>query len=119
MPIKRVAHRKRMAKKGAKKQAVGWIASAFVEMDLKKLKKEGFLAEYVEVIFPHTEVIPVPPLGFRMMFLAFLLCGFSHPAHHWAVVHYGVLLHQLTSNSLLHVACLITLCEAFLGINPH
>jgi hypothetical protein len=37
----------------------------------------------------------------------------------WAVVHYGVLLHQLTSNSLLHVACLITLCEAFLGINPH
>jgi hypothetical protein len=81
MPIKRIAHRKRMAKKGAKKQAVGWIASAFVEMDLKKLKKEGFLAEYVEVIFPHTEVIPVPPLGFRMMFLAFLLCGFSHPAH--------------------------------------
>jgi hypothetical protein len=32
---------------------------------------------------------------------------------------YGVQLHQLTQNSLLHIACFITLCEAFLGIDPH
>jgi hypothetical protein len=32
---------------------------------------------------------------------------------------YGVQLHQLTPNSLLHIACFITLCEAFLGIDPH
>jgi hypothetical protein len=32
---------------------------------------------------------------------------------------YGVQLHQLTPNSILHVAFFITLCEAFLGINPH
>jgi hypothetical protein len=36
MLIKRIAHRKRMAKNGAKKQAVGWTASAFVETDLKR-----------------------------------------------------------------------------------
>jgi hypothetical protein len=28
-------------------------------------------------------------------------------------------LHQLTPNSLLHIAYFITLCEAFLGIDPH
>jgi hypothetical protein len=28
-------------------------------------------------------------------------------------------LHQLTPNSILHIACFITLCEAFLGINTH
>jgi hypothetical protein len=28
-------------------------------------------------------------------------------------------LHKLTPNSLLHIACFITLCEAFLGIDPH
>jgi hypothetical protein len=32
---------------------------------------------------------------------------------------YGVQLHQLTPNSLLHIACFITLCESFLGIEPH
>jgi hypothetical protein len=30
-----------------------------------------------------------------------------------------VQLHQLTPNSLLHIACFITLCESFLGIDPH
>jgi hypothetical protein len=60
MPIKHVAHRKRMAKKGVKKQAVGWTASSFSEVDLAKMKNEGFLAESTEVIFPSTEVIPTP-----------------------------------------------------------
>jgi hypothetical protein len=56
------------------------------------------------------------------MFLAFLLRGFSLSAHeflHGLLFVYGVQLHQLTPNSLLHIACFITLCEAFLGIDPH
>jgi hypothetical protein len=32
---------------------------------------------------------------------------------------YAVQLHELTPNSLLHVAYFITLCEAFLGVDPH
>jgi hypothetical protein len=28
-------------------------------------------------------------------------------------------LHQLTPNSILHIACFVTLCESFLGIEPH
>jgi hypothetical protein len=56
------------------------------------------------------------------MFLAFVLCGFSLPAHeflHGLLFVYGVQLHQLTLNSLLHIVCFITLCEAFMGIDPH
>jgi hypothetical protein len=30
-----------------------------------------------------------------------------------------VQLHQLTPNSILYIACFITLCESFLGIKPH
>jgi hypothetical protein len=33
-----------MAKKGSKKRALGWTASILNEMDLKNVKKEGFLA---------------------------------------------------------------------------
>jgi hypothetical protein len=99
-----------MANKGAKKQAVGWTASALVEADLKKVKKKGFLAESTEVLFPSTEVIPTSPPGFWVMFLAFLLRGFSLPAHEFLrglLFVYGVQLHQLMPNSLLHVACFI------------
>jgi hypothetical protein len=93
-----------------------------METDLKKMKKKGFLAESAEVIFPSTEVIPAQPPVFRVMFLAFLLRGFSLPAHEFLrglLFIYGMQLHHLMPNSILHIACFITLCEAFLGINPH
>jgi hypothetical protein len=80
-----------MAKKGAKKQTLGWTASVLDETDLKKAKKEGFLAEPAEIAFPSTEVIPAPPSGFRVMFLAFLLHGFSLRG---LLFVYGVQLHQ-------------------------
>jgi hypothetical protein len=82
------------------------------------VKKEGFLAESMEIVFPSTKVIPAPPPGFRVMFPAFLLRGFSLPAHeflHGILFVHGVQLDQLTPNSLLHIACCINLCEAFFG----
>jgi hypothetical protein len=81
-----------MAKRSAKKQAVG------------------------------TKTIPQPQPGYRVMFLAFLFRGLSLPAHeflHGLLFIYGMQLHQLTPNSIIHIACFITLCEAFLGIDPH
>jgi hypothetical protein len=56
------------------------------------------------------------------MFLAFLLRGLSFPAHgflHGLLFVYGVQLHQLTPKSILHIAYFVTLCESFLGIEPH
>jgi hypothetical protein len=56
------------------------------------------------------------------MFLSFILCGLSLPAHEFLrglLFVYGVQLHQLTPNSILHIACFVTLCESFLGIEPH
>jgi hypothetical protein len=56
------------------------------------------------------------------MFLAFILRDSSLPTHEFLrgfLFMYGVQLHQLTPNSLLHIACFVTLCEAFLGIDPH
>jgi hypothetical protein len=56
------------------------------------------------------------------MFFDFLLRELSLPAHEFfrgLLFVYGVQLHQLTPNSILHIACFITLCESFLGIEPH
>jgi hypothetical protein len=122
MPIKKVAHIVKMVKKGTKKMVLNWVPSSFEDMDLKKAKKEGFLPEAAPVIFPGDERVPKPPKGYQVMFLSFLLCGLSFPAHRFLcglLFVYGVQLHQLTPNSILHIACFVTLCESFLGIDPH
>jgi hypothetical protein len=122
MPIKKVAHRPKMAKKGTKKQALNWAPLSFDEADLKKAKKEGFLPAAAAVVFPGDERVAKPPVGYRMMFLTFILRGLSLPAHEFLrglLFVYGVQLHQLMPNSILHIAYFITLCESFLGIDPH
>jgi hypothetical protein len=122
MPIKKVAHREKMTKKGRSSAATKWVPSSFKESDLKKAKKEGFIPELASIAFPGDERIPKPPSGYRVMFLAFLLHGLSLPAHEFLrglLFVYGVQLHQITPNSILHIACFITLCESFLGIDPH
>jgi len=56
------------------------------------------------------------------MFVAFLFRGLSLPAHEFLrslLFFYGIQLWQLTPNSILHLSIFITLCEAFLGIDPH
>jgi hypothetical protein len=122
MPIKRVAHKEKMAKKKSRNAATSWVPSEFEESDLTKAQREGFLIGGEQVVFPSIERIPKPPSGYRVMFLAFLLRGFSLPAHEFLrglLFVYGVHLHQLTPNSILRIACFITLCESFLGIDPH
>jgi hypothetical protein len=102
--------------------STSWVPSEFSQPDLTKAQKDGLIAEGDQVVFPSTEHIPKPPSGYRVMFLAFLLCGLSFPAHEFLrglLFVYGVQLHQLTPNSILHIACFVTLCESFLGIKPH
>jgi hypothetical protein len=72
-----------------------------------KAEKEGFLPESMAVIFPRDEAIPRLPVGYLVMFLAFLLRGLSLSAHEFLcglLFVYGVQLHQLMPNSILHIA---------------
>jgi hypothetical protein len=111
-----------MAKKGTKNPALNWVPSSFDDADQKKAKKEGFLLAAAPIIFPDDESVPKPSEGYRVMFLTFPLHGLSLPAHKFLpglLFVYGVQLHQLMPNLILHIACFVTLCECFLGIDPH
>jgi hypothetical protein len=122
MPTKRVAHKEKMAKKKSGNAATSWVPSEFEESDLTMAQREGFLIGGEQVIFPSTERIPKPPSDYRVMFLTFLLHGLSLPAHEFLrglLFVYGMQLHHLTPNSILHIAYFITLCESFLGTDPH
>src|SRR3954463_7308398 len=56
------------------------------------------------------------------MFYSFVVRGLSLPVHEFLrglLFLYGIQLHHLSPNSLLHIACFITLYECWLGIEPH
>jgi hypothetical protein len=102
--------------------STNWVPSEFAQTDLTKAQKDGFITAGDQVVFPSIDRIPKPPSGYQVMLLAFLLRGLSFPAHEFLcgfLFVYGVQLHQLTPNSILHNACFVHLCESFLGIEPH
>ena len=75
-----------------------------------------------EARLPGDESIPAPAPDERVCFQAFFPRGFALPLHpfvHGLLYSYRLQLHDLTPNGILHIACFITLCEAFLGIYPH
>jgi hypothetical protein len=91
--------------------------------NVNKLRSLGLIPdEEGNIILPGSASRPNPPAGFSVMFVAFLYRGLSLPAHEFLrrlLISYGIQLWQLTPNSILHLAIFITLCEAFLGIDPH
>jgi hypothetical protein len=65
---------------------------------------------------------PAPPEGYVVSFVAFHERGFEVPPSHFmrALLHYyKVELHHLTPNSILQTAIFATVCEGYLGMEPH
>ncbi|KAK1678078.1 hypothetical protein QYE76_038926 [Lolium multiflorum] len=100
----------------------GWERSKISNQDQNTLKKLGLLKKQDSLIFPGDESFPRPPIGYRVTFIDHLIRGLSAPIHEFLrgiLFVYGIQLHQLTPNSLLHISIFITLCECFLGTHPH
>ncbi|KAK1606146.1 hypothetical protein QYE76_029819 [Lolium multiflorum] len=81
---------------GAAKVSRDWSASAISNRDINKLRALGFISASEDDI--------------RLPAHEFLRC---------LLFFYGIQLWQLTPNSILHLSIFITVCEAFLGIDPH
>ncbi|KAK1694706.1 hypothetical protein QYE76_011403 [Lolium multiflorum] len=105
-----------------KAEISGWERSKISNQDQKTLKKLGLLKKQDSLIFPSDESFPRPPIGYRVTFIDHLIRGLSTPIHEFLrglLFVYGIQLHQLTPNSILHISIFITLCECFLGTHPH
>ncbi|KAK1684860.1 hypothetical protein QYE76_045708 [Lolium multiflorum] len=100
----------------------GWERSKLTNQDKRGLKNLGLLKKKDSLIFPGDESAPNPPIGYRATFIDHLIRGLSTPVHEFLrglLFVYGIQLHQLTPNSILHISLFITLCECFLGTHPH
>ncbi|KAK1646043.1 hypothetical protein QYE76_063848 [Lolium multiflorum] len=102
--------------------AAEWERSKITNQDLNLLKKLGISKKPKVVCFPSEESYPTPPIGYRVSFVDHLIRGLSAPIHPFLrglLFVYGLQLHHLTPNSILHISIFITLCEAFLGVQPN
>ncbi|KAK1692492.1 hypothetical protein QYE76_009189 [Lolium multiflorum] len=99
-----------------------WERSKLSAKDTNLLKKLGLNKKPNALRFPSEESYPTPPMGYRVSFIDHLIRGLSAPIHPFLrglLFVYGLQLHYLTPNSILHISIFITLCEAFLGVQPN
>ncbi|KAK1681649.1 hypothetical protein QYE76_042497 [Lolium multiflorum] len=99
-----------------------WERSKISNQDVNLLKKLGLMKKKEALIFPSKESYPSPPIEYRVSFVDHLIRGLSAPIHDFLrglLFVYGLQLHQLTPNSILHISIFITLCECFIGVQPN
>ncbi|KAK1605367.1 hypothetical protein QYE76_029040 [Lolium multiflorum] len=99
-----------------------WERSKISNQDINLMKKLGLMKKKEALRFPSEESYPTPPIEYRVSFVDHLIRGLSTPIHDFLfslLFVYGIQLHQLTPNSILHVSIFITLCECFLGVHPN
>ncbi|KAK1692491.1 hypothetical protein QYE76_009188 [Lolium multiflorum] len=99
-----------------------WERSKISNQDINMLKRLGLMKKEDAIRFPSEESYPKPPMEYRVSFVDHLIRGLSTPIHDFLrglLFVYGIQLHQLTPNSILHISIFITLCECFLGIPPN
>ncbi|KAK1628870.1 hypothetical protein QYE76_003185 [Lolium multiflorum] len=92
-----------------------WERSKISNQDTNLMKKLGLMKKDVALIFPSEESFPTPPIQYRVTFVDHLI----HEFLRGLLFVYGLQLHQLTPNSILHISIFITLSECFLGTQPN
>jgi hypothetical protein len=63
-----------------------------------------------------------PMGGYVVACAAFYERGFSVPSHQFlcsVLQYYGLELHHMTTLGILHIMVFVTLCESYMGIEPH
>jgi hypothetical protein len=104
-----------------------WPLSTITADDLEALVADGLLRPLSgdpqpEWMVPPSRAAPSPPSGYVLSFVSFHERGFEVPASRFmrAILHFhGVELHNLNPNSIAQAAIFATVCEGFLGIDPH
>jgi hypothetical protein len=100
-----------------------WVQTKIGDKEISNTEKISLLKnDPAKSLAAGPEIIPRPPPSFLVIFVAFMLWGLSLPPHpflHGLLFAYGIQLHDQNPNTILHIACFITLCECFLGIEPH
>ena len=102
----------------------GWRKSKLSEVAISSLVSRHLLQSRTLIQLQSVEGHgrPYEKTSEIVLFKAFVERGLAIPACNflWGLLFFwGVQLHHLTADSILHIAIFVQLCEAFLGIHPH
>jgi hypothetical protein len=100
-----------------------WTASEVTRECLQNLMSKGYMttSEFATSLVPAGPVSPALAEGFIVVFVAFFERGFASPSHrflHSLLRSYVLELHHHTPSVIRHMAAFVTLCEAYIGIEP-
>jgi Putative gypsy type transposon. len=101
-----------------------WASSDVTEENLKEMVAHGVLPakEIIGWRPAFGEAFPTPDTHEVVVFSHFFYGGFALPTSKFfrgILSFYGISLHHLNPNSIVHIANFVHVCEAFLGIKPH
>ena len=103
-----------------------WTRSSVDRAEFDQLRERGVILEAIEELgwrVPvRSKVEPGPKENEVVSFVPFHLLGFglsAHPLLRWLPYYYGLRLHDLTLEGILHLSVFIMLCKGFLVIPAH
>jgi hypothetical protein len=103
---------------------LGWSMSVVMQEHLQNLMSLGYMiaAKLATCRVPEDPTSHVPTGGYVVACTAFYERGFGVPSHRFLrslLQFYGLELYHMTRSGILHMAAFMTLCEAYMGIEPH
>jgi hypothetical protein len=103
---------------------LGRSVSVITQENLQNLMSLGYMtaAELATSRVPEGPASLAPTGGYVMACATFYERGFSVPSHRFLrslPQFYGLELHHLTPSGILHMATFVSLCEAYIGIEPN
>ena len=103
---------------------LGWRSSIVRELVLEAFAEKGFLSpkEVVHWRAPRREDFSQPRPGEVISILAFHERGLGYPTHWFLrglLNESGLELQHLNPTGVLHITGFVTVCETFLGMEPH
>jgi hypothetical protein len=117
---------KKLSRQGAGKEvtrADGWKKSKLSESEICSLLSRHLLQPRSIIQWQSVEGHnrPFEKVAEVVLFKSLVEQGLANPICDflWGLLfHWGIQLHHLTPNSILHIS-ILCMCEAFLGIHPH
>jgi len=104
--------------------STGWRKSKMLEAAVQELENMGLLQSQAVILWHSAEGEEYPFEGTleTVMFRDFAECGLAMPVSeffHALLQFWGIQLHHLTPQFILHISIFTHFCEVFLGILPH
>jgi hypothetical protein len=105
-----------------------WVRSLVMERKLEDLVRDSLLrpresqGQLEWMVLPTSHLEPAPPEGYVVSFITFHKRGLRMPPSRFmrALLHYyEVELHHLAHNSGSQAAIFATVCEGYMGMEPH